>query len=90
MPYNCSFKPLYNAREKERRQGIGASSGGDPLQNDAKRPFKDKTRAFYRDFGVPICSAVARLTMWGLKRGFKCVLLVWGVSLIGLCAFRGF
>ena len=33
------------------RDGIGA-------QNDAKRPFKDKTRGFYRAFGVLYVFAV--------------------------------
>ena len=49
-----------------------------------------KYGAFVGAFGVLYVLAVARLPLWGEKRGIKGVSGVWGVSLIGFAAFRGF
>jgi hypothetical protein len=47
-------------------------------------------RAFMGLFAALYVLAVARLPLWGEKRGFKGVLWVWGVCLCGFGAFRGF
>jgi hypothetical protein len=87
---NCSFKPLYNTREKkgggDRWQALGAIYA----ENGAKRPFAVKYGAFMGLFGVLYVFAVARLPLWGEKRGFKGGLLVWVVSLLVFGALKGF
>lgn len=67
-----------------------AISGRDLCQNGAKRPLTDKTGAFVGAFGVLYVFAVARLPLWGEKRGFLARLGAWGVCLRVFAVFRGF